>query len=73
MQLVITGAHSLCKTDIIFSLLINFCGLIGKECGSNVSSHLLGGALRDETKPAERDTDVLLTARKVLCASFREL
>ena len=44
------------KTDIIFSLLINDWSFlwadktIGKECGSIVSSCLLGGALPDDTK-----------------------
>ena len=36
-----------------------FCDkTVGKECGLNESSHLLGRSLRDETKTAVKETSV---------------
>ena len=36
-----------------------FCDTtIGKECGLNESSHLLGRSLRDETKAAVKETSI---------------
>ena len=78
MQLEITGALILCaKTDIIFSLLINNWSFlwvdktIGKECGSNVSSHLWWGVLHDNTNNSCEGDYVLhnLSERKKTGAS----